>query len=197
MQATSLRLHCAARECPILVIGQAQVAQWFFVSAPHSLPGSAANRILTRTALSRIMDLEGSPALSRTMPTVSVDTRVLCGAGEPSAFSALLTSSNGSAMLMAKREGCDGFPTGASMGEEPGSLFCMVRLTYGRMSTILMMEAGLVAGTAALRIDMLSGLLPFSVPGGLSRMVMCVRPQEGFSPGGLLLGMFSVIMSSA
>lgn len=105
------------------MIGQAQVVQCFFMSASLSLPGSAANRVLTRTDLSRIMDLEGSPALSRILPTVSVDTRVLCGAGEPSAFSALLTSSNGSAMLMAKREGCDGFPAGASMGEEPGSLF--------------------------------------------------------------------------
>ena len=42
-----------------------------------------------------------------------------------------------------------------------GKMISTERLTSGTISTILMVEAGLVAGIAALRIDMLSGLLPF------------------------------------
>lgn len=64
----------------------------------------------------------------------------------------------------------------------------MERLTSGTISTILMAEAGLVASTAALRIDILSGLLPFFCP-GRTEQDGPVRPPTGWIfPGRIALG---------
>ena len=80
------------------------------------------------------------------------------------------------------------FRPGHRWAKNPARYFYMGRLTFGRMSTILMMEAGLEVGLAVLRIDMSSGLLPFFCSGRIEQDGHVRSPTGRIFPGRIAFG---------